>query len=68
MVQLTLRKDRLKLVFESNEEDDIYEARARDLANVIAYDKEHYRDVNISTILRAACLAGIITNTEGENE
>jgi len=45
----------------SNSEDsNVYESRAKDLANIMAYDHEHYCDVNIETILRAAEVAGII--------
>lgn len=43
-----------------SDDSNIYESRARDLANIIRYDKETYSDVNIETILRAAEIAGII--------
>jgi len=42
------------------DDSNIYEARAQDLANILAYDKDHYSDVNIETLLRAAEIAGII--------
>lgn len=73
MSQLTLRTNRIiqrknfykeeeaKIIFESIEEDNnLYESRARDLANIIEYDKEHYKDVNIATLLQAAVYAGIL--------
>jgi hypothetical protein len=43
------------------EETGIYEGRARDFANIIAYDKEHYGDVNVETVIHACEIAGIIT-------
>jgi len=49
------------------DDDNIYESRARDLANVIAYDREHYSDVNFQTLVRAAELAGLIQSTGGQN-
>jgi hypothetical protein len=57
-------------VFESTVEgNNIYESRAKDLANILAYDKEHYSDVNIETIIRACELADIIIDkTEGEKK
>jgi len=42
------------------EDKNVYEARARDLANIISYDREHYSDLNIETLIRAAELAGLI--------
>ena len=46
----------------------LHESRAHDLANILAYDKEHYGDVNIETLLAAAVLAGIIVSVEDESK
>jgi len=48
----------------TSEESGIFISRANDLANIIAYDKEHYGDVNIETLIRAAELAGLIESNE----
>jgi len=54
-----------KFKFESTIEDTgVYESRAKDLANILSYDKEHYNDLNIETVIRAANLAGIIIPIE----
>ena len=60
-MQITIRTDVGKYVINSTVENEgtIYEARANDLANIIAYDKEHYNDVNLATLLRAAQIAGL---------
>jgi len=49
--------------------NNINESRANDLANIIAYDKEHYNDINVETVLRACDIAELIEETGGvENE
>jgi len=48
------------------ENHNVYMARANDLANIIAYDKDHYSDVNIETVIYACVLAGLIEEKNGE--
>jgi hypothetical protein len=67
MTQLTLivrdeengKDEKYRFVSEI-ENNNVFEARAHDIANILEYDKNQYNDVNIETIVRAATIAGII--------
>jgi hypothetical protein len=49
-----------------NIEGNIYDQRAHDIANILAYDKEHYEDVNVITVLKACEIAGILKIKENK--
>jgi hypothetical protein len=47
--------------------EELFEDRAKALAEILKYDIEQYHDVNWTTIVEAAKLAGV-TIYQGEND